>query len=56
MIEAGAFDNMWVELVEGELERMPPPGNEHSLRQLDLLAALLAVLPTALSRGEVGLS
>lgn len=55
MIEAGAFDNMWVELVEGELERMPPPGNEHSLRQIDLLAALLAVLSKALVRGEVGI-
>lgn len=55
MIETGAFDNMWVELVEGELERMPPPGNEHSVRQLDLLAALLEVLPKALIRGEIGI-
>lgn len=55
MIEAGAFDNMWVELIEGEIERMPPPGNAHSARQLDLLAALLAVLPKTLIRPEVAI-
>ena len=55
MIEAGAFDNMWVELVEGELERMPPPGEEHSTRLLDLIAALLQVLPKALIKPEVAI-
>ena len=55
MIEAGAFENMWVELIEGEIERMPPPGNAHSARQLDLLAGLLAILPKALIRPEVAI-
>lgn len=55
MIEAGAFDNMWVELIEGEIERMPPPGNAHSARQVELIAALLAILPKALIRSEIGI-
>lgn len=30
MAEAGAFDDMNVELVDGELSRMTPPMNDHS--------------------------
>ena len=55
MIEAGAFDNMWVELVEGELERMPPPGNKHASRQASLLAGLAGVISLSLLRGEIGI-
>ncbi|WP_375287357.1 Uma2 family endonuclease [Sphingomonas sp.] len=55
MIETGAFENMWVELIEGEIERMPPPGNQHSARQVDLIAALLSSLSKALIRSDVGI-
>lgn len=43
MIEAGAFEDMWVELIDGELERMPPPGRQHGTGQIGLLAELLKV-------------
>ena len=33
MAEAGAFDDMKVELVEGELERMNPPQTGHAGRR-----------------------
>ena len=56
LADAGAFvDYAKTELIEGEIERMPPPGNAHSARQLDLLAGLLAILPKALIRPEVAI-
>lgn len=36
MVAAGAFEDMKVELVEGELERMNPPMSEHGRRQMDV--------------------
>lgn len=36
MAEAGAFDDMKIELVRGELERMNPPLSGHGLRQMDV--------------------
>lgn len=43
MIEAGAFADMWVELIDGELERMPPPGRQHGTSQMELISELLAL-------------
>lgn len=43
MIEAGAFEDMWVELIEGKLERMPPPGRRHGIGQIGLVARLLTL-------------
>lgn len=34
MAASGAFDNMKIELVDGELERMTPPMREHARRQM----------------------
>lgn len=56
MVEAGAFDDIKVELVDGELERMPPPMTAHAGRQA-LITALLwqAVQAGGLTvLGEVG--
>jgi Uma2 family endonuclease len=36
MVAAGAFEDMKVELVEGELERMNPPMSEHGRLQMDV--------------------
>jgi Uma2 family endonuclease len=54
MCEIGAFEDWKVELVDGELERRPPPGNEHSRRQMVVVARLLGVVPEALLRAEAG--
>lgn len=55
MIEADAFGDMKVELIEGELERMPPPGTSHARRQVDLLFKLRALLPQDRLFSEVGI-
>lgn len=55
MCEAGAFDDMKVELVNGELERVPPPGNEHGRRQMMVGIRLSRVIAEELLRGEVGI-
>ena len=55
MIESGAFDDMKVELVGGELERMPPRGITHADRQVRIILLLGAVLPARCLVGEVGL-
>ncbi len=55
MIEAGAFEDMWVELIAGEIERMPPPGRHQSRGQTGLLARLLRVLPEARLFGDVAI-
>ncbi|RYD60521.1 MAG: Uma2 family endonuclease [Sphingomonadales bacterium] len=55
MGEFGAFDDMKVELVEGELERMNPPMNTHSARQTSVMIRLSKVLDEALLRGEIGI-
>jgi Uma2 family endonuclease len=57
MAEVGAFDDMRVELIDGEIHRMPPPNSDHG----DLQASLLALLwPVARAHGlratgEVGI-
>jgi len=55
MCEAGAFDDIKVELIDGELERMPPPQNEHGRRQASVVIRLARVAEEALLRGEVGI-
>ncbi len=55
MCEVGAFDDIKVELVDGELERMPPPGNEHGRRQMMVGIRLSRVIDEELLRGEVGI-
>ena len=55
MIDAGAFDGIKVELVEGELERMPPPGSRHGRLQISAVALLLAVLGKDSLTGETGI-
>lgn len=55
MMEIGTFDGMKVELIEGELERMPPPGNIHGLRQISLLAQLIAMVGAERVRAEQGI-
>ena len=55
MCEAGAFDDLKVELIDGELERMPPPQNEHGRRQASLVIRLSRVVADALLRAEVGI-
>lgn len=56
MCDAGVFDDdEWkIELVEGELERMPPPGNGHGLVQSVVLAQLYTVFDAGLVRAEQG--
>ncbi len=55
MCEVGAFDDIKVELVNGELERMPPPGNEHGRRQMMVGIRLSRIIAEELLRGEVGI-
>lgn len=55
MVESGAFDDMKIELVGGELERMPPPGFAHGNRQVRIILLLGAVVPADRLTGEVGL-
>lgn len=54
MVDAGAFDDMNVELVEGELQRMPPAGNSHSRRHGSVAFRLMSAVGEALVRIEAG--
>ena len=55
MIDSDVFGDDKVELVEGELHRMPPPGNDHSRRVMDVVAGLLSIVSKSLVRAEAGL-
>lgn len=55
MAEVGAFDDMKVELVDGELDRITPPTNDHAARQAMVMIRLGAVCPVHLLRGGVGI-
>jgi len=58
MGELGAFDDMKVELIAGEIQRMTPPMGGHSGRQASIIGQLWAALPDAAGRlhGEVGIA
>lgn len=55
MMETGAFADMWVELIEGDLQRVPPPGNIHGRLQMEVLASLLQLFPRQRLRAEIGI-
>jgi Uma2 family endonuclease len=55
MVEAGAFPDMKIELVHGELQRMNPPMNEHSRYQAQLLIRIGGLVSDALLRGEASI-
>lgn len=55
MADMGAFGDWKVELVEGELHRMPPPGNSHSRLQASVVIDFAAATAKALVRGETGI-
>ena len=54
MIEAELFGDDKVELIEGELLRTPPPGNEHGRRQAMVVGRLFRVADESLVRAEAG--
>lgn len=58
MGEAGAFDDMKVELIGGEIQRMNPPMGGHAGRQASIIGQLWSVIPDAEGRlhGEVGIA
>lgn len=58
MGESGAFDDMKVELIGGEIQRMNPPIGGHAGRQASVIGQLWAVIPDASGRlhGEVGIA
>jgi Uma2 family endonuclease len=53
MLAIGAFDDMRVELIDGELDRMPPANNGHSLLHGRVYARLLAAVTEDRLRLEV---
>lgn len=55
MGESGAFDDMKIELVDGELERMMSPMSGHASRQAMLVGLLFQVANRGLVLGEVGI-
>lgn len=58
MCELGTFDDMKVELVDGELERLNKPMNMHASRQAMIVGMLwtaLGVERQALIRAEIGI-
>lgn len=56
MAQLGAFENMRVELVEGEFQRMPPPGRTHGTIQMGILAQLLTLVPHDRVFAEIAIS
>ena len=42
MCDAGVFEDGKIELIDGELERMPPPNRAHSFLQTSIVAQLVA--------------
>ncbi|HEX8389786.1 MAG TPA: Uma2 family endonuclease [Sphingomonas sp.] len=55
MCELGAFDDMEVELIDGELQRLILPMNPHASRQAMVVVRLAQVRPLELVRGEIGI-
>jgi Uma2 family endonuclease len=55
MDECGAFDDLKVELVDGELHFMQRPKNNHAMRQAQLVVRLAAVIGEDRVRGELAI-
>lgn len=55
MCDADVFEDTKVELIDGELDRMPPPGNKHGLLQSVVLAQLYALFDAVRVRAEQGI-
>lgn len=55
MGEAGTFDGIKLELVRGELQRVPPPGNAHGQLQAAIILMLGRLIDAARLRGETGI-
>ena len=55
MCDAGAFEDWKVELIEGELERMQLPQNNHAMRQAQVVVRLAQALGVERIRGEAGI-
>lgn len=55
MVEAGAFEGMKVELIDGELERMNPPMGGHAAAQASVVFHLARTMGVTLVVGETGL-
>lgn len=57
MGEAGVFDDEFdkIELIDGELERMPPPHRGHSLLQTSVLSQLVALFGVERVCVEIGI-
>lgn len=56
MAEIGAFDDMKVELVDGEIERMNPPQSRHAGLQARVVIRLAQVVSERLILGDVGIA
>ena len=54
VIDSGAFDEWKIELIDGELERMPPPGTQHSSLQTQLAYKLIQLLGLDRVFAEIG--
>ena len=55
MCDVGAFGDWKVELIDGELERMQEPMNNHAMRQAQIVVRLAACVGEELVRGEIGI-
>lgn len=55
MCDADVFDEGKIELVDGELIRMPPPGNAHGMLQMVVVAQLLQLFGVERVRADVGI-
>ena len=55
MCEVGAFADIKVELVDGEIDRLNQPQNPHSRRQTSILVRLARLCPETLLRVEIGI-
>lgn len=55
MCEVDAFEDWKIELVDGELERMPPPRNTHSRLQTAVFARLMRIFGIERTRIEIGI-
>ena len=56
MADAGAFDGLRLELIDGELTRMQQPRSNHAIRQAQLVIRLAAIVGEARVTGEVGIN